>query len=53
MIIDVLQPTEEEVADGARDPMRFYLDYGFVAFPGDERRLFKPMRTITQEYAEA
>lgn len=53
MVIDVLMPTEEEQAAGARDPMTFYTEYGFLPFPDDDRRVFKPMRTIEQEYGEA
>ena len=53
MVIDVLRPTEKEQAAGVRDPMTLYIEYGFLPFPGDERRVFKPMRIIEQEYGEA
>ncbi len=49
LIIDVLSPTAEEIKNGARDPMGFYTQYGFLPFPGNERRLFKLTRTIEQE----
>lgn len=53
MVIDVLVPTDEELLAGARDPMIFYTQYGFLPFPGDQRRVFKPMRTIEQEFKRA
>jgi hypothetical protein len=53
MIIDVLRPSAEDAERGVSDPMQFYLNYGFAPFPGNERRLFKPMRTIADEYSEA
>ncbi len=53
MIIEALLPTEEEIASGIIDSMSFYLRYGFAPLPGCNRRLFKPMRTIAREYAEA
>lgn len=53
LIIDVLRPTDEEIGNGARDPMGFYTDYGFLALPGNDRRLFKPMRSIYQEFGES
>ncbi|MCA9802531.1 MAG: hypothetical protein KC777_11235 [Cyanobacteria bacterium HKST-UBA02] len=53
MVIDVLMPTEEELVAGVRDPMTFYKEYGFLPFPGNDRRVFKPMRTIEEEYGRA
>lgn len=34
-------PTDEELANGIRDPLGFYTQYGFAPFPGAERRLLK------------
>jgi hypothetical protein len=53
IVIDVLRPSEEEIAYGVMDPMGFYLEWGYLPFPGNERRLFKPMRTIAEEEAQA
>lgn len=53
LVIDVLMPTEEELDAGVRDPMKFYTEYGFLPFPGNDRRVFKPMRTIEEEYGQA
>lgn len=51
LVIDVFNPTAEEIENGARDPMGFYIRYGFQPFPGNERRLFKLTRAIEQELA--
>jgi hypothetical protein len=53
MVIDVLMPTESEIANGVCDPMGFYVDFGFVTFPGNDRRVYKTMRTIADEYGQA
>ena len=52
-VIDVLSPTAEEMKNGVGDPLSFYKQYGFLSFPGNERRLFKLTRTIEQEFAAA
>lgn len=49
LIVDVKQPSAEEALAGIRDPMNFYMQYGFVPFPGNPRRVFKLMRAIEQE----
>src|SRR5262249_49958391 len=53
MIIDAERPTDEELANGIRDPLGFYTQYGFAPFPGTERRLFKLTRVIEQEFKAA
>ncbi len=53
MIIDAERPTDEEIANGVRDPLGFYTQYGFAPFPGAERRIFKLTRTIEQEFSAA
>jgi len=53
MIIDVEQPSEEEIAAGAKDPMLFYTQYGFIPLPKTPRRLFKRLTTIEKEQAAA
>ena len=52
MIIDVLKPTGEEIKCGVKNPMTFYKQYGFQPFPGDDRRVFKPMKTIENEWKQ-
>jgi len=49
MLIDVEQPSEEEIAAGARDPMGFYTQYGFMALPKTPRTVFKRVSTIEKE----
>ena len=49
MLIDVEQPTEEEIAAGARDPIGFYTQYGFIALPKTPRTVFKRVSTIERE----
>lgn len=46
MLIDVEQPSETEVAAGARDPMTFYTQYGFIPLPKSPRTVFKRVTTI-------
>lgn len=53
MLIDVEQPNADEIAAGARDPMGFYLQYGFLALPKTPRTVFKRVSTIEKELAEA
>ena len=53
LVIDAKKPTGEELASGLRDPLEFYLQYGFQIFPGNSRRLFKPTRLIEREFKEA
>jgi hypothetical protein len=49
MLIDVEQPSAEEVAAGARDPIGFYTQYGFIALPKTPRTVFKRLSTIEKE----
>lgn len=49
MLIDVEQPNEAEVAAGARDPLSFYTQYGFIPLPRSPRILFKRVTTIEKE----
>jgi hypothetical protein len=49
MVIDVKEPTQQEISAGARDPMGFYTQYGFTPFPKSPRRLFKRVTTIEKE----
>ena len=49
MLVDVLEPTSEDKANGARDPIGFYTKYGFQALHANPRRLYKSVRTIAQE----
>lgn len=49
MVIDVEQPTAEEIMAGARDPMGFYTQYGFIALPKTPRTVFKRLSTIEKE----
>lgn len=53
MIIDAEEPTAQELANGLRDPLGFYIQYGFAPFPGNARRLFKLTRVIEKEFAQA
>jgi hypothetical protein len=50
MIIDVLEPTPEELGRGAKDPMPFYLQYGFAALPNKNRTVFKSVKAIEAEF---
>lgn len=49
MLRDVEQPSAEELAAGARDPMGFYTQYGFIALPKTPRTVFKRISTIERE----
>ena len=51
MLIDVEQPSAEELAAGARDPMDFYTQYGFIPLPKTPRTVFKRLSTIEKELA--
>lgn len=53
MVIDAKRPTEQELQNGIRDPLGFYTHYGFLPFPGNERRVFKLTRVIEDEFKEA
>jgi hypothetical protein len=53
MTTDAERPTDEEIANGLRDPLSFYAQYGFAPFPGNERRVFKLTRVIEQEFKAA
>ncbi len=49
MIIDVEEPSADDLAAGARDPMGFYIQYGFIALPKTPRTVFKRLSTIEKE----
>jgi hypothetical protein len=49
MLIDVEEPDSDMLAKGAREPMGFYLQYGFIALPQTPRTVFKRISTIEQE----
>lgn len=49
MLIDVEKPSPEEIAAGTRDPMGFYLQYGFIALSKAPRTVFKRLTTIEKE----
>ena len=49
MLIDVEEPSAAEIAAGARDPLGFYLQYGFIALPMTPRTVFKRVSTIEKE----
>jgi hypothetical protein len=51
MLINVEEPSAEELAAGARDPMSFYTQYGFIALPKTPRTVFKRVSTIEKELA--
>ncbi len=53
LVIDAEEPTAEEQANGIRDPLGFYTQYGFMPFPGKPRRLFKTTRVIEGELRAA
>lgn len=53
MVIDAQMPTPEELAAGARDPLTFYTQYGFVPLSHNPRRVVKSMRAIEKEFATA
>lgn len=48
-VVDVLLPSKDELKAGIRDPLAFYTQYGFLLFPGNDRRVFKPIRMIETE----
>ena len=49
MLIDFEEPSAEEIAAGARDPMGFYTQYGFIALLKTPRKVFKRVSTIEKE----
>lgn len=51
MLIDVELPTEADVAAGARHPLGFYTQYGFIPLPKSSRTVFKRVTTIEKELA--
>jgi len=53
LVIDAEEPTPEEQANGIRDPLGFYTQYGFMQFPGNSRRVFKSTRVIESELRAA
>ena len=53
MVVDVEMPSEEEQKRGARDPLKFYLQYGFMQLSANPRRLVKSMRAIAMEFETA
>ncbi len=53
MLIDVEQPSTEEIAAGAQDPMGFYTQYGFIQLPKTPRTVYKRLSTIEKELRAA
>jgi hypothetical protein len=53
MIIDAEMPSVEELAIGARDPLTFYTQYGFLPLTNSPRRVVKTMRAIAKEFETA
>jgi hypothetical protein len=53
MIIDAELLSSEEIAQGAKDPLSFYTQYGFIALTSNPRRLVKTMRSIAKEFESA
>ena len=53
LVIDVLELSAVELASGLRDPLSFYLKYGYVPFVDHPRKLYKPMQTIAAEFEKA
>jgi hypothetical protein len=53
MIIDVKKLTPTEVSIGLRDPLGFYMRYGFNPFPGSSRRLYRRTKEIEQDLVNA
>jgi hypothetical protein len=53
MVIDAELPSSEEIAQGAKDPLSFYTQYGFLALTSNPRRLVKTMRSIAKEFESA
>jgi hypothetical protein len=49
MLIDVEKPIAEELAAGARDPIGFCIQYGFIALPKTPRTVSKRLSTIEKE----
>jgi len=50
MVLDVEMPNEAELRNGARDPLAFYTQYGFVQLTANPRRVVKSMRSIAMEF---
>lgn len=50
MVVDAEMPRPEELAAGARDPLPFYTQYGFVPLTTSPRRVVKTMRQIEKEF---
>lgn len=50
LVIDAELPTTEEQKAGARDPLPFYVKYGFVPLTANPRRVIKTMRAIAGEF---
>ncbi len=53
LVIDVLELSAVELATGLRDPLNFYLKYGYIPFVDHPRKLYKPMQTIAAELEQA
>jgi hypothetical protein len=50
LVIDAEQPSAQDLTTGARDPLNFYLKYGFTPLTSNPRRLIKSMRAIAAEF---
>lgn len=53
MVVDAEMPKPEELESGARDPLPFYTQYGFVPLTANPRRLVKAVRAIEKEFGLA
>jgi hypothetical protein len=53
LVIDAEVPTAEEQENEIRDPLGFYTQYGFLPFPGNQRRAFKTTRIVESELRAA
>lgn len=53
MVVDAELPSEKARDLGAKDPLSFYTQYGFIPLTDNPRRLVKTMRAISKEFATA
>ncbi len=53
MVVDAEMPSSRELEAGAKDPLPFYTQYGFVQLAVNPRRLIKTVRQINQEFGLA
>lgn len=50
LVVDALTLSHEEQKNGVRDPLPFYLKYGFAKLTANPRRVIKTMRAIAAEF---